>query len=211
MNRLFIPTVLGIVILGCFFTGCKKESDETIESVPVEEIPISQPPEVQLVKPAEPKWNIDGVWKVEKDLKYYNAVVPLGAIEISANEQETRFYVKNMDSGEAKKFIAKYFPYQNMKYFPAVDLIELYQSRNPQYDDDSVVPDLDPDIVKPEPGQEVAITVYWSSRNEWYEWVYRDPFYNVPAPEIPEQEKTPEEGNYDIEPANIEKAEMMER
>lgn len=206
MNRLLIPTVLGISILGCILGGCKKESDEKIENVPVEEIPISQPPEIQLTKPSEPKWNIDGVWKVEKDLKYYNAVVPLGAIEISSNEKETRFYVKNMDSSEAKKFIAKYFPYQTLKYFPAVDLIELYQSRNPQYDDDSVVPDLDPDIVKPEAGHEVAITVYWSSRNEWYEWIYHDPFYSVPQPETP-----PEEENPDIDPDNIEEAEMMER
>ena len=206
MNRLFIPTVLGIFILGCFLTGCKKESEETIENVPVEEISISQPPEVQLVEPAEPKWNMDGVWKVEKGLKYYNAVVPLGAIEISANEKETRFYVKNMVSSDAKRFIAKYFPYQTLKYFPAVDLIELYQSRNPEYDDDSVVPDLDPDIVKPEPGQEVAITVYWSSRNEWYEWVYHDPFYNPTDPEI-----SPDEENKNIDPDNMAEAEMMER
>ena len=184
MFRRFIPWILGLSALACILGGCKKEADKTkIEDVAVQDIPVSEPPKVEIPKPQEPSWNYDGIWKVEKGLTYYNAVVPLGATLISTNEMETRFYVKNMNSREAKQFIAKYFPYQNLKYFPAVDLIELYKTRNPEYEDGSVVIDLDPNIIKPEPGHEVAITVYWSSNNKWYEWVYHDPSYQEPEPE----------------------------
>ena len=171
-------------------SGCHK-NEETIDNVPVKDIKVSEPPEY--TPPENDVIELEnGVYPADPELTYYGAVVPKGAIEISRSDEETRFYVKRMSSLDAMRFVEKFFPYQKKEYYSAVDVIEVYRAMDPKYETDSIVPDLDLRIVKPNPEEAVAITVYQNKREGWYEWIYRNPHYEIPNLEPPQEDNEPD-------------------
>ena len=46
-------------------------------------------------------------------------------------------------------FLEKYYPYQEYRYYPAIDCYELLPTLKEEYRGDAIVPTLDPLIVKP--------------------------------------------------------------
>ena len=180
------------------FGGCNKE--ETIENTPVSQIEISTPPVIPEPKPQPPSpYDDERVYKIG-DLRFYNTVTPIGAVTISENEKESRFYVPDMTVTDIKNFIEKYFPYQPYKRFPRTDFIEVYPELLPQFEGDAIVPTTDPNIIKPIPETAVYIQIFWNRDKKYYEWIYQDPLERArieeakrnPPPE-PEPEPMSEE------------------
>ena len=172
MSKRLFQGILVLMASGLLVAGCSKPQ---IEDKEVSEIEVSEPPEYNPPEPPKPAYAKDGIRMVEDSVTYFGAVVPVGAIEISKDDNEIRFYVKGMNSRAAQEFIKKYFPYQEMKYFPAVDLIELYDLPNPELENGNVDIAWDENVRRPVPGEEVEITVFNNKKNNWYEWVYKNP------------------------------------
>ena len=176
-------TILVITALLVAFCGCHREP--TIEDQPVKEIKISQPGAAETpVEKAVVKRNSmlgpDKVYKVDAK-RYYNTVIPIGAVEISVGEADTRFYVPDMKASDVLAFLTKYFPYQKLskgdnRFVVEGKLLE-------QYEDDSIIPQLDPNIIQPSASSVIEITVFWSPSKENYEWKYADPMERVRAAE----------------------------
>ena len=214
--------ILAVSVLCVVICGCRREP--VIEDQPVKNMAISQPGEVdepakQAAAKKESKLGPDNVYKVDAK-RYYNAVIPVGAVEIAVGEADTRFYVPDMRASDVISFLEKYFPYQNLKkgenrYLVDAALLE-------QYMDDSIIPQLDPNIIKPSVESAVGITVFWNQGKHYYEWIYTDPMERVRAAErdavvreriqkrdvnlIPEQKVVPSNDS----PGNMVNAKMAE-
>ena len=165
-----------------FLNNCKKE--ETIENTPVSQIEVSEPPE----QPAPPPVKIspfseEGIYKIS-DLRLYNAVTPFGAVKLSEDDQESRFYVPDMMSQDISKFLDNYFPYQKKQHYVRVDTFEVYPSLLPEFADDAIVPTTDPNIIKPTPETAVSIRVFWNQSKLYYEWIYRNPLTRQAESEV---------------------------
>lgn len=212
MKTQFIFCLLTAVL---FLSGCKKE--ETIENTPVTQIEISTPPVIPEPKPQPPSpRDEDGVYKIS-DLRFYNTVTPIGAVTLSENEKESRFYVPDMPVADIKKFIEKYFPYQRYERFPRTDIIEVYPEILPQFDGDAIIPTTDPNIIKPIPETAVYIQIFWNRDNHYYEWVYQNPLERArieeakrnPPPE-PEPEPMSEEEKEKLRLAREREMQMLD-
>ena len=153
-------------------SGCKKE--ETIESVPVDEIPTSTPPAYEVPKAEEPVYDRDGVFRIAEK-RYFGNVVPFGAEEISCDENECRFYVPAMFTSDIDPFIEKYYPYQERVYHASSQAYEISATIKPEYSDRGIIPGLDPSVVKPTEETAMEIRIFWEKRAHRYQWIYKNP------------------------------------
>ncbi|MBO4350955.1 MAG: hypothetical protein J6A01_08430, partial [Proteobacteria bacterium] len=164
--------ILAISCMLLFLNSCKKE--ETIENTTVSEIEVSVPPQ----EPPAPPVRISpfdefGLYKIS-DLRFYNAVTPFGAVNLSEDDQEARFYVPDMMSKDISKFLDNYFPYQRKQRYVRLDIFEVYPEILPEFKDDAIIPTTDPNIIKPTPETAVSIRVLWNQSKHYYEWIYHD-------------------------------------
>lgn len=158
--------------------ACHRE--EKIEEIPVSEIKVSEPPEYQLPEKPVIRYGEDGIYKVAEN-KYFGAVVPMGAVELSKSDEEIHFYVSGMSMTDVEFFLNKYFPYQKSRRYTQVDMMEVYAALKDEYADGSVFPSLDAQVVRPTADSAVEIKVYWSTRDHQFEWIYRNPDLRKPS------------------------------
>lgn len=203
--------VLGMVVL-CM-AGCKSES--RIDDVPVSEIEPSTPPVVSEPVKLDPVQGADGVFKIS-DKRYFNAVVPFGATEVTCTEDDCRCFVPRMNQEDVIRFIDKYFPYQEHGIYRKVDMFEVYPKIKPEFADDSIIPSMDPNVIKPTADTAVEIHVFRNKREKRYEWTYIDPLKRVRDRERDEAvlaqmraEAEAYESAHQVKPSDDSEGEMM--
>lgn len=148
--------------------------DERIEETPVAEIDVSEPPEYVVPEKQVVRYAEDGIYKID-DKRYYGAVVPVGANDLSKSDSDVHFCVPGMSMADIEFFVDKYFPYQNRKKYAASDVLEVYSTIKDAYAGGDVVPTLDVNVIRPTAESAVAIRVFWNEKMQCYEWVYQDP------------------------------------
>ncbi|MBQ9242407.1 MAG: hypothetical protein IJ165_04140 [Proteobacteria bacterium] len=165
-----------VLVLSCLAmagsVACHRE--EKIEETPVAEIEVSEPPEYVVPEKQVVRYAEDGIYKID-DKRYYGAVVPVGANELSKSDSDVHFCVPGMSMADIEFFVDKYFPYQNRKKYAASDVLEVYSTIKEAYAGGDVVPTLDVNVIRPTAESAVAIRVFWNEKMQCYEWVYQDP------------------------------------
>lgn len=198
-RKIIVFSMLFAGMFCCF--GCKNK-EPVIENLPVDNIAPSEPPAFEAPVKNESPYGGDGIYKVS-DKRYFGAVIPRNAVEISCENDSCSFYVPNMMSSDIKNFLAKYYPYQKLKHFGTLDVFELSSDIKPEFADDAIVPELDPNVVKPIPESAVEIKVYWNKRENRFVWVYYDPMIRL----NPEPDPVPDYGD-EIPPCDGENCDL---
>lgn len=165
--------LLGCAVFGGSM-GCQR--GESIESVPVAEIEVSVPPVEVQDEPNVGLYDDNGVRLVD-ETRIYGVVAPLGRLEISHSDRDTRFYTERMDHAQVEAFIKKYFPYQPYAYSEAFSMFEVKPWIKDEYKNGAIVPDLSLNVFKPEPPVYLRIT--YDKARQMFLWVYRDPEYGA--------------------------------
>lgn len=191
-----------LIFIALFIAVCGCHREPSIEDHPVKKIEISKPGE--FIKPEQKGdkkdllLGADKIYKVDAR-RYYNTVIPMGAVEISVKTSETRFYVPDMKSPEVWAFLNKYFPYQAKKRLDNRFIVE--GKLMEQYADDSIVPQFDPNIIKPTADSVIDITVFWNQNKKYFEWKYTDPMERVRGAEADRAAQAKaEENNLNLNP-----------
>lgn len=161
-----------VLFAALLLTAC--QSKPTIESVPVQDIEISQqPPAPPIAQKQEPVTDSAGIRLPDPERRIYGAVIPVRAEIISATDKVTRFYSPGMRISDVRNFIEKYFPYQIINYYSKTDIFEIQRTIKDQYQDGQVVPDLNPNVFRPE--TPVYIRIVFDKERNNYIWIYFDP------------------------------------
>ena len=191
-KSLILSCILGLSLcfIACGRTEQKEELGEVSAQVPVkEEVTISQPPAYEV--PLRPKDVIgnDGVWEAEKEAVFGVAVPKLRENVKCDGIRYCDFSVR-MTAKQVEDFIAKYFPYQEMRRLPVIDGFEVMRKIKPELAKDGIVPSFDPLIQRPKEGEEVHISIEWSKKYNAYAWYYKSAFaYHEDEAQMRESER----------------------
>ena len=181
-----LKKTLGLVLFLGFIFLCSCRNEPSIENVPVSEIDVSQPPKIPEPKVVESPYGDDGVYKIS-EIRYYNAVVPFGAVELGCTENECRFYVPKMLRWNVIQFLEKYFPYQKMAKITDGDSFKIFAEFKPEFQDDAIFPTLDVNVMKPTTETIIEVSVFWNKQKNYFEWIYSDPAYRVRVNQMSEK------------------------
>lgn len=172
MTRHLFKVPALVLCASLLLPACK--SEPAIESVPVQDIEISQqPPAPPIAQKQEPITDSAGIRLPDPDRRIYGAIIPVRSEILSATDKETRFYSPGMRISDVRNFIEKYFPYQIINYYSQTDIFEIQRTIKDQYKDGQVVPDLNPNVFRPE--TPVYIRIVFDKERNNYVWIYFDP------------------------------------
>ncbi|MCL2326186.1 MAG: hypothetical protein FWC40_06810 [Proteobacteria bacterium] len=177
-----------ILLLLIMLSACSPKN--TDELIPIEDIPISTPPEYMPQPRPDARYDSDDTWRVAPE-RIFNAPVPLGAEDLGCNELGCRI-ATTMSEQDVRNFLEKYFPYQIIVHYPPVNLFHVLPTIRPEYEDGGIFPTLNPNITRPLPGMEIDVRVSWIPSRARFEWQYRDPNFVEPSFEIQEQNRVEE-------------------
>ncbi len=170
MNRRICVFFAAAIAPACLF-ACNRA--DVVESVPAEEIEVSAPPVQEEEAEAPAALTDDYGVRLPDEWRVYGAVVPAGYKDVARSGEDTRFYVSGMSERDVERFLDKYFPYQPRAYSGPYRMYEVKPWLKDIYKEGAIVPDLNPNVFRPDPPIYLRIT-YDKTRQEFL-WVYRDP------------------------------------
>ncbi len=179
-----IACTCGVIAVAMTLISCDRDKDGYMAQV--DQIPISQPPHFELPQTDNPL-DSQGIYK-PSDSPIYGAVAPVKYQLISKNDRETRVFVPNMMSLDIERFVKTYFSNQKNTHYAVSGKFEIY----PELSEDAVnaagsLPDGNQvDQAAP---KLVHITIRWQRDYNRFEWIYENPDYHAPEPEIAESPK----------------------
>lgn len=165
-----IVRLIAIFSISLAFFSCQSKS--TVESTPVESIEVSSPPVEEQESPPIVLYDDFGV-RLPDEWRVYGAVAPKGYKDVRRSEKDTLFYVAGMAKRDVERFLDKYFPYQPREYTVVHQMFEVLPSIKEDYKDGSIVPDLNPNVYRPDPP--VYIRVLYDKDRQEMLWIYSDP------------------------------------
>lgn len=168
MSRIVRLIVISSISLASF--SCQSKS--TVESTPVELIEVSAPPVEEQEPPPVVLYDDFGV-RLPDEWRVYGAIVPKGYKDVRRSEKDISFYVDGMAQRDVERFLNKYFPYQPREYTLVHQMFEVLPSIKEDYKDGSIVPDLNPNVYRPDPP--VYIRVLYDRDRQEMLWIYSDP------------------------------------
>ena len=166
-----ISVFFAAAIASSCFCACNRA--DVVESVPVEDIEVSAQPSQEEASEAPAALTDDYGVRLPDEWRVYGAVVPVGYKDVARSGADTRFYVGGMSERDVERFLDKYFPYQPRSYSGPYRMHEVMPWLKDIYKEGAIVPDLNPNVYRPEPPIYLRIT-YDKSRQEFL-WVYSDP------------------------------------
>ena len=174
-----IACICGVIAVAMMLISCDRGKDNYMAQV--DQIPISQPPHFELPQTDNPL-DSQGIYK-PSDSPIYGAIAPVKYQLISKNDKETRVFVPNMMSLDIERFVKTYFSNQKNTHYAVSGKFEIF----PEPSEDVVNADggLADGAPKDQAAQKlVHITIRWQRDYNRFEWIYENPDYIAPEPEV---------------------------
>ncbi len=160
---------LMLVVFGVYGCHAKDNASEG-DYIPLEQVVISEPPAYEV--PVKPKRQIgdDGVWEADSET-LFGFARPKGAKILECDAQRyCEFSMPLMSKSQLIAFIDKYYPYQKLNRYPAIDTFEILPEIKEEFLEDGIVPSFDRLIFKPAEDEASSITIAWSKKENCYVW-----------------------------------------
>lgn len=166
------PSLPIFIIAAAVLLATSCQSKSSIESTPVEAIEVSAPP-VEDPAPAPVVLYDDFGIRLPDEWRLYGAIVPKGYKDVERSDKDTRFYTDSMTLRDVEVFLDKYFPYQPREYSDVYRMYEVMPWIKDIYKEGGIVPDLNPNVYRPE--QPIYLRISFDKSRQEILWIYRDP------------------------------------